>query len=110
MSTKIILNIKSPNSSTWLQDALVKLRDHNGAIHGISYTDASGQVVFNMPAPVTNDILGKEVNLRKAMWVTIDGVGQVANFDVPASGTVTGAILFDGSPDQMAATQTFTNS
>ena len=95
MTTSVILNIKSPDVGTALVGANVKLRNKDGAIIGIDHTNAAGQVAFNVPTALPG------------AYVTIDSVGEIATFDIPASGVITGAILFDGRVKQMAATQTF---
>jgi hypothetical protein len=110
MSTKIVLNIHSPDANTHKVDALVKLRDSLGAIHGISYTDTAGVATFNMPGGSTTDIRGNVIDLKKHMWATIDGLGQIPNFDVADSGTTTGVVVFDSRVNQMAASATFVDS
>jgi len=94
-TTSVILNIHSPDVSTPLVGALVKLRNKDGAIFGIDHTNAAGQVAFNVPTALPG------------AFVTIDATGEIANFDIPASGTITGTILFDGSANQMASVHTF---
>lgn len=110
MSTLLILNIKSPDSGTPLVDAKVKLRNFENEPIAINYTNASGQVSFNVPDNNIVNVLDRAINPRLGMWLTIDGVGDTAQFTVPNSGTYTGAILFDGRPSTRAATQTFVAS
>lgn len=107
MSAKIVLNFKSPDVSTPLVDTRVELRDALKGLRGLCYTDAAGQVIFNMPATLITDINDRVIDYRHGMSCLVEGIGEVKNFDVPVSGTITGNILFDADVSEMAHSAVF---
>jgi hypothetical protein len=107
MSTKIILTFKSPDADTFLVNTRIKLRDQMHGLRGISYTDNSGQVSFNMPPTIITDINDRAIDYRHGMSCFVEGIGEVGNFNVPYSGTIMGDIVFNGRPSEMAYSAVF---
>jgi hypothetical protein len=79
--TKLVITLKKPDAGTLLVGAKVIVHNRLGAIMGIDHTDSAGKVEFNYP--------GAEVGAH----IRIDGSGEIAHFDIPASGTLTTTVV-----------------